>query len=266
MSGLIGKKIGMTSVYSAEGKNIPCTVIEAGPCVVTQIKTVETDSYAAVQIAYDEKSEKHTSNSLLGHFKKAGTTPKRKLAEFKGMPEVNLGDTLTVDLFTEEDWVDVTGISKGKGFQGVVKRHGFGGVGGQTNGCAALTACYATGNVIIEINPKKNIAGGSLVGMNAGISLLACYATGNVTSTGSSTGKVHIFGLLGDNYTTVTACYWNDSPDPGIGYDNGSGQATKVDGTDVTWADAVDAMNTALQSAGSEWRYELTGELPTLKK
>ena len=126
MSGLIGKKIGMTSVYSAEGKNIPCTVIEAGPCVVTQIKTVEKDSYEAVQIAYDEKSEKHTSSSLLGHFKKAGTTPKRKMAEFKGMPEVALGDTLTVDLFSEEDWVDVTGISKGKGFQGVVKRHGFG--------------------------------------------------------------------------------------------------------------------------------------------
>ena len=134
MSGLIGKKIGMTSVYSAEGKNIPCTVIEAGPCVVTQIKTVEKDSYEAVQIAYDEKSEKHTSNSLLGHFKKAGTTPKRKLAEFKGMPEVALGDTLTVDLFSEEDWVDVTGISKGKGFQGVVKRHGFGGVGQATHG------------------------------------------------------------------------------------------------------------------------------------
>ena len=113
MSGLIGKKIGMTSVYSAEGKNIPCTVIEAGPCVVTQIKTVEKDTYEAVQIAYDEKSEKHTSSSLLGHFKKAGTTPKRKMAEFKGMPEVNLGDTLTVELFSEEDWVDVTGISKG---------------------------------------------------------------------------------------------------------------------------------------------------------
>ena len=134
MSGLIGKKIGMTSVYSAEGKNIPCTVIEAGPCVVTQIKTVEKDSYEAVQIAYDDKSEKHTSNSLLGHFKKAGTTPKRKMAEFKGMPEVNLGDTLTVDMFSEEDWVDVTGISKGKGFQGVVKRHGFGGVGQKTHG------------------------------------------------------------------------------------------------------------------------------------
>ena len=134
MSGLIGKKIGMTSVYSAEGKNIPCTVIEAGPCVVTQIKTVEKDTYEAVQIAYDDKSEKHTSSSLLGHFKKAGTTPKRKLAEFKDMPEVNLGDTLTVELFSEEDWVDVTGISKGRGFQGVVKRHGFGGVGGQTHG------------------------------------------------------------------------------------------------------------------------------------
>ena len=120
MSGLIGKKIGMTSVYSAEGKNIPCTVIEAGPCVVTQIKTVEKDAYEAVQIAYDEKSEKHTTSSLL--------------AEFKGMPEVALGDTLTVDLFSEEDWVDVTGISKGRGFQGVVKRHGFGGVGGQTHG------------------------------------------------------------------------------------------------------------------------------------
>ncbi|MBO5464091.1 MAG: 50S ribosomal protein L3 [Alistipes sp.] len=113
---------------------MPCTVIEAGPCVVTQIKTLEKDSSEAVQIAYDDKSEKHTSNSLLGHFKKAGTTPKRKMAEFKEMPEVNLGDTLTVDMFTEEDWVDVTGISKGKGFQGVVKRHGFGGVGGQTHG------------------------------------------------------------------------------------------------------------------------------------
>ena len=134
MSGLIGKKIGMTSVFSAEGKNIPCTVIEAGPCVVTQIKTVETDGYEAVQIAYDDKSEKHTSSSLLGHFKKAGVTPKRKLVEFKGLGEVNLGDTLTVDAFAEGDWVDVTGISKGKGFQGVVKRHGFAGVGGQTHG------------------------------------------------------------------------------------------------------------------------------------
>jgi len=134
MSGLIGKKIGMTSVYSAEGKNIPCTVIEAGPCVVTQIKTVEKDGYEAVQVAYDDKSEKHTSSSLLGHFKKAGVTPKRKLAEFKQLGECNLGDTLTVETFADGDWVDVTGISKGKGFQGVVKRHGFGGVGGQTHG------------------------------------------------------------------------------------------------------------------------------------
>ena len=134
MSGLFGKKIGMTSVYSAEGKNIPCTVIEAGPCVVTQIKPVESDGYEAVQVAYDDKSAEHTSSSLLGHFKKAGVTPKRKLVEFKGGGEVNLGDTLTVEKFAEGVWVDVTGISKGKGFQGVVKRHGFAGVGGQTHG------------------------------------------------------------------------------------------------------------------------------------
>jgi large subunit ribosomal protein L3 len=125
----------MTSVYSAEGKNIPCTVIEAGPCVVTQIKTVEKDGYAAVQIAYDEKKEKNTGNSLLGHFRKAGTTPKRKLAEFSSFEtELALGDVLTIDVFEDDAWLDVTGVSKGKGFQGVVKRHGFGGVGGQTHG------------------------------------------------------------------------------------------------------------------------------------
>ena len=135
MSGLIGKKIGMTSVFGADGKNIPCTVIEAGPCVVTQMKTPEKDGYSAVQIAYDETTEKHTSNSLLGHFKKANTTPKRKLVEFTSFEnELNLGDVITVDIFEENDWVDVTGISKGKGFQGVVKRHGFAGVGGQTHG------------------------------------------------------------------------------------------------------------------------------------
>ena len=135
MSGLIGKKIGMTSVYSAEGKNIPCTVIEAGPCVVTQNQEPsKRDALRGRPDCLCDKSEKHTSSSLLGHFKKAGTTPKRKMAEFKDMPEVNLGDTLTVDIFSEEDWVDVTGISKGRGFQGVVKRHGFGGVGGQTHG------------------------------------------------------------------------------------------------------------------------------------
>ena len=135
MSGLIGKKIGMTSVFGADGTNIPCTVIEAGPCVVTQLKTPEKDGYSAVQIAYDETTEKHTSNSLLGHFKKANTTPKRKLVEFTSFEnELNLGDVITVDIFEENDWVDVTGISKGKGFQGVVKRHGFAGVGGQTHG------------------------------------------------------------------------------------------------------------------------------------
>ncbi len=136
MSGLIGKKIGMTSVFSVEGKNIPCTVIEAGPCVVTQLKTVEKDGYSAVQVAYDDKSEKHTSSSLIGHFKKAGTTPKRRLAEFRNWEgrELNLGDVVTVEDFIDGDWLDITGISKGKGFQGVVKRHGFGGVGGQTHG------------------------------------------------------------------------------------------------------------------------------------
>ena len=141
-----------------------------------------------------------------------------------------------------------------------------GGVAGQTNSSATLTACYATGNVTIEINPAKNIAGGSLVGMNAGSSLLACYATGNVTSTGSSTGKVHIGGFLGNNYTTVTAGYWKNNHEQGIGYNRESTGATKVDGTDVTWQKAVDAMNTALQNAGSEWRYELKGALPTLRK
>ena len=157
----------------------------------------------------------------------------------------------------------ITGCSSSATVKGTVD---VGGVAGQTNSSATLTACYATGNVIIEINPKKNIAGGSLVGMNAGISLLACYATGNVTSTGSSTGKVHIGGFLGNNYTTVTAGYWKNNHEQGIGYNRESTGATKVDGTDVTWQKAVDAMNTALQNAGSEWRYELKGALPTLRK
>ena len=157
----------------------------------------------------------------------------------------------------------ITGCSSSATVKGTVD---VGGVAGQTNSSATLTACYATGNVIIEINPKKNIAGGSLVGMNAGSSLLACYATGNVTSTGSSTGYVHIGGLLGNNYTTVTACYWKNNHEQGIGYNRESTGATKVDGSVVTWQKAVDAMNTALQNAGSEWRYELNGALPTLRK
>ena len=154
----------------------------------------------------------------------------------------------------------ITGCSSSATVKGTVD---VGGVAGQTNSSATLTACYATGNVTIEINPAKNIAGGSLVGMNAGSSLLACYATGNVTSTGSSTGNVHIFGLLGDNYTTVTACYWKNNQERGY---KTAPESTKVDGTYVTWQKAVDAMNRALQNAGSEWRYELKGALPTLRK
>ena len=159
----------------------------------------------------------------------------------------------------------ITGCSSSATVKGTVD---VGGVAGQTNSSATLTACYATGNVIIEMAPKKNIAGGGLVGMNAGSSLLACYATGNVTSTGSSTGYMHIGGFLGNNYTTVTACYWKNNHEQGIGY-NKEGiapEVTKVDGSVVTWQKAVDAMNTALQNAGSEWRYELNGALPTLKK
>ena len=160
----------------------------------------------------------------------------------------------------------ITGCSSSATVKGTVD---VGGVAGQTNSSATLTACYATGNVIIEMAPKKNIAGGGLVGMNAGSSLLACYATGNVTSTGSSTGYMHIGGFLGNNYTTVTACYWKNNHEQGIGYNTKSTKATevtKVDGTSVTWENAVDAMNTALQNAGSKWRYELNGALPTFRK
>jgi large subunit ribosomal protein L3 len=135
MSGIIGKKVGMTSIFDAEGKNIPCTVIEAGPCVVTQLRTVDTDGYTAVQLAFDDKKEKNTSGPLKGHFTKAKTTPKRKLVEFKNFEDAKaLGDIVSVEIFAEGDYVDVVGTSKGKGFQGVVKRHGFGGVGGQTHG------------------------------------------------------------------------------------------------------------------------------------
>jgi len=161
MPGLLGKKIGMTSVFSADGKNVPCTVIEVGPCVVTQVKTVEKDGYAALQLGFEDKKEKHTTQPMQGHFKKAGVTPKRHLAEFKGFEveynlghfkkagvtpkrhlaefkgfegEYNLGDSISVDFFTEADFVDIVGTSKGKGYQGVVKRHGFGGVGQATHG------------------------------------------------------------------------------------------------------------------------------------
>ena len=157
----------------------------------------------------------------------------------------------------------ITGCSSSATVKGMVD---VGGVAGQTNSSATLTACYATGNVTLEIDSPKNLSGGGLVGFNGGSSVLACYATGNVTSTGSSTGNVHIGGFLGDNYTTVTACYWKNNHEQGIGYNNKVTEATKVDGTDVTWQKAVDAMNTALQTAGSKWRYELNGALPTLRK
>src|SRR6218665_86469 len=136
MSGIIGKKVGMTTIFNAEGQAVPCTLIEAGPCVVTQVRTEEKDSYKAIQLGYGEEKEKNTSQPLVGHFKKAGTTPKRKLIEFKEFEkEYNLGDTIRIeDVFAEGDFLDASGNSKGRGFQGVVKRHGFAGVGGQTHG------------------------------------------------------------------------------------------------------------------------------------
>ena len=154
----------------------------------------------------------------------------------------------------------ITGCSSSATVKGMVQ---VGGVAGETNSGATMAACYATGNVTIEIDPINNILGGGLVGFNAGSSVLACYATGNVTSTGSGTGNVHIGGLFGDSYTTVTACYWKNNQERGY---KTAPESTKVDGTYVTWQKAVDAMNTALQNAGSEWRYELNGALPTLRK
>jgi len=136
MQGLIGKKVGMTSIFDENGKNVPCTVLQAGPCVVTQIKTVDKDGYFAVQLGFEDKKEKHTTKAEMGHFKKVNTTPKRKLIEFTGFDEgqVKEGEVLTAELFRPDTWLDVRGWSKGKGFQGVVKRHGFAGVGGQTHG------------------------------------------------------------------------------------------------------------------------------------
>ena len=135
MPGLIGKKVGMTSVFDENGNNVPCTVLEVGPCIVTQIKSMESDGYKAIQLAFDEKKEKHTPKAMMGHFKKANTTPKRKVIELKGfILPWKVGDTITVDYFKDDPWLDVTAISKGKGFQGVMKRHQFGGVGGTTHG------------------------------------------------------------------------------------------------------------------------------------
>ena len=168
MPGIIGKKVGMTSVFGEDGKNIPCTVIEAGPCVVTQVKTEEIDGYSAIQLAYDDKKEKQTSAGLLGHFKKANTSPKRKIAEiindFK--QELKLGDVVTVDTFVEGGWVDVVGISKGKGFQGVVKRHGFSGVGGQTHG--QHNRLRAPGSLGASSYPSRVFKGMRMAGRTGG--------------------------------------------------------------------------------------------------
>jgi large subunit ribosomal protein L3 len=167
MPGLIGKKIGMTSVYSAEGKCIPCTVIEAGPCVVTQVKTVESDGYAALQLAFDDKKEKRTTKALDGHFKKANTTPKKKLVEFSDFDkEYALGEAVTVDIFADTVYVDVAGVSKGKGFQGVVKRHGFGGVGGQTHG--QHNRLRAPGSIGAASYPARVFKGMRMAGRTGG--------------------------------------------------------------------------------------------------
>ncbi|MDE5418164.1 50S ribosomal protein L3 [Ancylomarina sp. DW003] len=167
MPGLIGKKIGMTSVYSAEGKCIPCTVIEAGPCVVTQVKTLESDGYAALQLAFDEKKEKRTTKALDGHFKKANTTPKKKLVEFSDFDkEYALGEAVTVDIFEDTVYVDVAGVSKGKGFQGVVKRHGFGGVGGATHG--QHNRLRAPGSIGAASYPARVFKGMRMAGRTGG--------------------------------------------------------------------------------------------------
>ncbi|MDH6602793.1 large subunit ribosomal protein L3 [Myroides gitamensis] len=167
MSGLIGKKIGMTSIFDENGKNIPCTVIEVGPCVVTQVRTNEVDGYEALQLGFDDKTEKHATKAELGHFKKAGTSAKRKVVEIKEFEgEHKLGDVITVDLFAEGEFVDVQGVSKGKGFQGVVKRHGFGGVGQVTHG--QKNRLRAPGSVGASSYPSRVFKGMRMAGRTGG--------------------------------------------------------------------------------------------------
>ncbi len=167
MSGLIGRKIGMTSIFDENGKNIPCTVIECGPCVVTQVRTKEVDGYEAIQLGFDDKTEKHSIKAELGHFKKAGTVAKKKVVEFKGFEtEYKLGDVIAVDLFAEGEFVDVVGVSKGKGFQGVVKRHGFGGVGQSTHG--QHNRLRAPGSVGASSYPSRVFKGMRMAGRMGG--------------------------------------------------------------------------------------------------
>ncbi len=171
MSGIIGKKIGMTSVFDDEGKHIPCTVIEAGPCVVTQVKTLEKDGYSAVQLAFDDMKEKSSNKPLLGHFKKAKTAPKRKLAEFHDFrQEVKLGDTVTVEMLKDDIWLDITGVSKGKGFQGVVKRHGFSGVGQTSHG--QHNRVRAPGSIGSSSYPSRVFKGMRMAGRMGGTNVM----------------------------------------------------------------------------------------------
>ncbi|WP_316813006.1 50S ribosomal protein L3 [Pedobacter heparinus] len=203
MSGIIGKKVGMTSIFDADGKNIPCTVIEAGPCVVTQVKTEEKDGYVSVQLGFDEAKEKNTTMPLKGHFAKAKTTPKRKLVEFEPFEEsLNLGDTVTVNIFNEGDFVDVVGTSKGKGFQGVVKRHGFGGVGGQTHG--QHNRMRAPGSLGAASYPSRVFKGMRMAGRMGGdrvkvqnLQVLKVYADQNlVVVSGSVPGAKGSYVIL----------------------------------------------------------------------
>ena len=203
MPGLIGKKIGMTSVYSAEGKNIPCTVLEVGPCVVTQVKKVDTDGYEAVQLAFGDKKEKATPKAMQGHFAKSKTTPKRKLVEFQGFDdEKNLGDIITVELFEEGEFVDVVGKSKGKGFQGVVKRHGFAGVGDATHG--QHNRLRAPGSLGAGSTPSKVMKGMKMAGRMGGdrvtqqnLKVVKVYADKNLmVVTGSVPGAKGSFVLI----------------------------------------------------------------------
>jgi large subunit ribosomal protein L3 len=202
MSGIIGKKVGMTSIFDAEGRNIPCTVIEAGPCVVTQVKTEEKDGYSSIQLGFDEAKEKNVTQPLKGHYAKANTTPKRKLVEFSEFENVSLGDTVTVDIFVEGDYIDVVGTSKGKGFQGVVKRHGFAGVGGQTHG--QHNRMRAPGSLGASSWPSRVFKGMRMAGRTGGdrvkvqnLQVLKVYAEQNlVVVSGSIPGAKGSYVIL----------------------------------------------------------------------
>ncbi len=166
MPGIIGTKVGMTTIYNEAGKALPCTIIQAGPCVISQVRTKENDGYEAIQLAFGEKKVKNTTKAMVGHFAKANTTPKRKIVEFRTEEKFNAGDTISVDIFAEGDFVDVTGTSKGKGFQGVIKRHGFGGVGGTTHG--QHDRLRAPGSLGASSEPARVMRGMRMAGRTGG--------------------------------------------------------------------------------------------------